>query len=185
MKTWRCLVSAGIVLAAGGWPGRASAVAEASPDPQSLVSAKASPEPMFGVGYHPGNFIGPLAFDFIVRPRPQVAIDVQVGYSSLVDDVHGVGIVPQLQGEFWPGWQTPYVGLVLLYEEVWSEGVTAASEGAGVTGGWQFRWHSGFGIILGGGALYMRDVTVRTARSGYHFAGGMYPTLEIGVRYFF
>ena len=147
-------VSLAIALAAGGWA-RAISMAETTPDVQLAVVEPPPREPIVGVGYHPGNFIGPLAFDVIVRPLPHVAVDVQAGYWSLENDVRGLGVAPQLQWEFRRAWRsTPYVGLGFRYEEVWSDGVKATSKGGFLVGGWQFRWQSGVGVLLGGGVLY-------------------------------
>ena len=75
-------------------------------------------EPLVGVGFHPGNFVGPLAFDVIMRPLPHVDFDVQVGYSTAVDGrVHGLAFVPALQWEWFRRWQTPYVGLAFRFEK--------------------------------------------------------------------
>jgi|SRR5579863_7616847 len=185
MTRWPCRVSVGIVLTACGWTGRASAAVETTADLQPAVSEAASTEPSFGVGYHPGNFIGPLAFDIILGPLRHVALDLQVGYWSLENNAHGLGVAPQLQWEFWRGWQTPYAGLLFRYEEVWSDGVTAASKGGAVTGGWQFRWRSGIGILVGAGVLYKTTVNINSPRTSYYSSGGTYGTYEIGVRYFF
>jgi len=80
MNRWRHLVSLGIVLAVAGGTMTASATGETTPDPQPAASATASREPVLGVGYHPGNFVGSLAFDLIVRPLRHFALDAQVGY---------------------------------------------------------------------------------------------------------
>lgn len=185
----RCLVSLGIVLAAGGWGvgAAAAAAAQTSPGPQAQVSEtkSAEPEPVFGVGYHPGNFIGPLAFDVIVRPLRHLAVDVQAGYWSQ-DRVEGLGVAPQVQWEFLRGWQTPYAGLAFRYEEVWSGGTSAASRGGALTGGWQFRWRSGLGVLVGAGALYKTAVNLDVPGTiAYYSSGGLSGTYEVGVRYFF
>ena len=76
-------------------------------------------------------------------------------------------------------------GLAFRYEEVWSDGVTAASKGAALTGGWQFRWRSGVGVLVGAGALYKSAVSVSSPRAAYYSSGGVSGTYEVGVRYFF
>ena len=137
------------------------------------------------MGYHPGNFIGPLAFDVIIRPLPHVAADLQAGYWSLENGVRGLAVAPQLQGKLLRGWQTPYVGLGFRYEEVWSDGVKAISKGGFLVGGWQFRWRSGFGVLVGVGVLYMTSVNLNSPTAGYYSSGGWSGTYEGGVRYFF
>ena len=185
MNMRRYWVSLAMALAAGGWAKNPFSMAEAAPDAR-LATVQATPrEPTVGVGYHPGNFIGPLAFDVIIRPLPHVAVDFQTGYWSVENDVHGLGVAPQLQWEFLRGWQTPYVGLGFRYAEVWSDVVRAASKGGFGIGGWQFRWQSGFGVLLGVGVLYMTSVHLNAPHASYYSSGGLSGTYEVGVRYFF
>lgn len=66
--------------------------------------------------------------------------------------MRALGIAPQLQWELLRGWQTPHEGLAFRYENVWSNGVTASSKGGFLVGGWQSRWQSGFGVLVGGGS---------------------------------
>jgi len=109
----------------------------------------------------------------ILRPLPHVAVDVQVGALSLDNGVHGLDVAPQLQWELLRAWQTPYMGLGFRYEEVWLDGVTATSKGGSLVGGWQFRWQSGFGVLVGGGALYRTPVTLNAPSAGYYSSGGL------------
>jgi hypothetical protein len=64
--------------------------------------------PLLGIGYHPGNFVGRLAFEVIVRPFAHFALDVQAG----TDDFSGqrAALAPQLQWEFFKRPSTPYLG---------------------------------------------------------------------------
>ena len=182
-STWirKNLISVGFGLAASTW---AVSAAGAAPDAPPAMAEQELREPAFGLGYHPGNFIGPLAFDVVVEPMSHVAFDLQVGYWRRDNGVRGLGLGPQVQWKFRRGWQTPYVGLVYRHEEVWADGVTASSKGGAVTAGWQFRWSSGFGVLLGAGILYQSAVTLEAPRAGYFSSGGTYGTYEIGVRYF-
>ena len=173
------------VLLIDGRPNSAIASAETTPEVQSANVETPRREPIVGLGYHPGNFIGPLAFDVIVCPWSHLAFDLQVGYWSLENDVHGLGIGPQLQWRFLRGWQTPYVATVFRYEEVWSDGVRADSKGGALIGGWQCRWQSGIGLLVGVGVLYMGPITLSSPAAGYYSSGGVYGTYEVGVRYFF
>jgi hypothetical protein len=181
----KCSISLVLALAVGGWAKTALSTTETAADVHPAMAEAAPREPIVGVGYHPGNFIGPLAFDVILRPLPHIAVDLQVSPWSLDDNVHKLGIAPQLQWEFRRGWQTPYVGLAFRYEEVWSGAVTASSKGGFLVGGWQWRWPSGFGVLVGGGVLYMTPVALNAPRVGYWSSGGLYGTYEVGVRYFF
>ena len=178
-------ISLVLALAAGGWAKTALTAVETAPDMHPAIAQAARREPIVGVGFHPGNFVGPLAFDVILRPLPHIAVDLQVGTWSLDNDVHALGVAPQLQWEFLRGGQTPYVGLAFRYEEVWSNGMTASSKGGFLVGGWQWRWQSGFGVLVGGGVLYKTPVALNAPRVGYESSGGLNGTYEVGVRYFF
>jgi len=185
-RTWWYGISLAVGLAAGGWARSAAAAAEATPELQSAIVEAPRREPIVGLGFHAGNFIGPLAFDVILRPLPHVALDVQAAPLSLDNGVRGLDVAPQLQWEFRRGWRsTPYAGLGFRYEEVWSDGVTATSKGGFLVGGWQFLWQSGVGVLLGGGVLYMTPVALNSPRAGYGSSGGWFGTYEVGLRYFF
>ena len=121
--------SVSLALAAGIWVSTTLSMAEAAPGVPPAMAEVAPREPILGVGYHPGNFVGPLAFDVILRALPHLAGDVQVGTWSLDNGVRALAVAPQLQWEFRRGWQTPHVGLGFRFEEVWSDGVTASSRG--------------------------------------------------------
>lgn len=142
-------------------------------------------EPVVGLGYHAGNFIGPLAFDIIVRPLPHIALDVQAGYSREGVTTGRLGLAPHLQWEFWRGPRTPYLGLAYRFEKVWVDEASATSTGGFLIGGWQMRWRSGLGILFGVGVLYKTAVNIRTASATYYSSGGFFGTYEIGLRYFF
>ena len=138
-----------------------------------------------GLGYHPGNFVGPVAFELVVAPMTHVAFDVQVGYWGLEDGIRGIGCAPQLQWKFLRGWQTPYAGVLYRHEEVWADGQRASSKGGAVTGGWQFQSRNGLGALVGVGVLYKSAVAFSSPRADYYSSGGTFGTYEIAVRYFF
>jgi hypothetical protein len=178
--------SLALALVVGGWATSSPSRADTTPEVQSAVVEAPQRDRIVGVGFHPGNFIGPLAFDVIIRPLPHIALDLQAGYWSSEIDAHGLAVAPQLQWEFWRGWRsTPYAGLAFRYEEDWLDGMRATSKGGFLVGGWQFRWRSGLGVLLGGGVLYMTSVALNTPRAGYWSSGGWFGTYEVGARYFF
>lgn len=175
-----------LALVIGGWGTSSPSRADTTPDVESAVVEAPPRDRIVGLGFHPGNFIGPLAFDVIIRPLPHIALDLQAGYWSSEIDAHGLTVAPQLQWEFWRVWRsTPYAGLAFRYEEDWLDGMRATSKGGFLVGGWQFRWRAGFGVLLGGGVLYMTSVTLNTPRAGYGSSGGWRGTYEVGARYFF
>jgi hypothetical protein len=186
MNRRRYGISLGMALAASGWAACSFAVAEATPELQSApIEAPPRDRPV-GLGYHPGNYVGPIAFDVIVRPLPHLAVDVQVGGLRLDNGVRGLQVAPELQWEFRRGWRsTPYAGLGFRYEEAWSDGMTATSKGGFLVAGWQFRWRSGFAVLLGGGVLYMTPISLNSPTAGYGSSGGWSGTYEVGARYFF
>jgi len=186
MSMRRNRVSLAIAVAAGGFATDVCAAADATPEAQLATVAAPPRDRIVGVGYHLGNFIGPLAFDVILRPLPHIAVDVQAGFSSSEMGVHTLAVAPQLQWELRRGWRsTPYLGLGYRYEEDRLDGVTATSKGGFLVGGWQFRWQSGFAVLVGGGVLYMTPLTLNTPVGSTWSSGGWFGTYEGGVRYFF
>jgi hypothetical protein len=187
MNWRRYWVSLAFALAAGGWAKRSFAVvSEATPEVQSAMVAAPPRDRIVGVGFHPGNFVGPVAFDVIVRPLPHIAFDVQAATSSSDLGVRTLQVAPELQWEFRRGWRsTPYAGLGYRYEDDRLDGMTATSKGGFLVGGWQFRWRSGFGVLVGGGVLYKTPLTLNTPVASTWSSGGWSGTYEVGARYFF
>jgi hypothetical protein len=185
MNRRRYLSALAIALAAGGWAKNAFSMSETTPEVQLANAETPRQDPILGVGYHPGNFIGPVAFDVILRPLPHVALDLQVGTMSLENDMHGLAVAPELQWELRSGWRsTPYAGLGFRYEEDWSDGVKATGKGGLLVGGWQFRWQSGFAVLVGGGVLSRTPVTLNTPVASYWSSGGWSGTNEVGCDIF-
>jgi hypothetical protein len=151
---------------------------------QSLHKEADSREPVIGLGYHPGNFIGPFAFDIVVRALPHVTLDLQAGYSR-ERPANRLGVAPHIQWEFRRGLHTPYLGIAFRYERVWLDRDAVASTGGCLIGGWQVRWQSGLGLLFGVGVLYKTPVNITTTAGGYYDSGGLFGTYEIGIRYFF
>jgi hypothetical protein len=71
-------------------------MAETTPELQSTIVRAPPRDRIAGVGYHAGNFIGPLALDVILRPLPHLALDVQAGVSSSEIGVRTRAVAPQL-----------------------------------------------------------------------------------------
>src|SRR3954463_13513579 len=101
-------------------------------------------DPIFGVGLHPGNYLGPLAFEVILRPVRHVALNVQAWTEDL--STRRIAVAPEIQWEVQTGPSTPYVGLLFRYERDAAEAQQASSRGGGMTAGWQWRWPSGLGL---------------------------------------
>ena len=71
--------SVSLALAAGIWASTTLSMAETAPGVDPAMAEVAPREPILGIGYHPGNFVGPLAFEVILRALPHIAGDVQMG----------------------------------------------------------------------------------------------------------
>ena len=157
--------------------------AEGMTPTQGQTTVNEPRSPLLGIGYHPGHFVGPLAFDIIVRPLPHLALDLQAGTGDFSG--HRVALAPQIQWEIFKRPSTPYLGAVFRYERYTQSGQHAESTGGALTAGWQWRWQSGLGLLLGIGVLYRTPVDFRTPTLQIYSAGGWGGTYEIGLRYFF
>ena len=89
--------SLALSLAIGGWVTSSISRADTTPEVQSTIVEAPQRDRIVGVGRHAGNFVGPLAFDVIIRPLPHIAVDLQTGYWSSEIGAHGRAFAPQLQ----------------------------------------------------------------------------------------
>jgi hypothetical protein len=127
--------------------------------------------------------------DIIVSPVPHLALDLQAStfsVSSPSGTARGYGLAPAVHLYLRePGVSTPYVAVGYLYGHLDLDNVTASLNGYFVNAGWEWKWTSGFAIILGGGASYFASVTATDGVTTIHEDGGVHFNLELGLRFMF
>jgi hypothetical protein len=155
-------------------------------------------ERKLGVGYKVGNGIGFAGGDLIYRAFPHVGFDLQINYFGAKDSLangspvtySGVGLAPAVHAQLRPIGHTPYLAVGAIYARLAAhhEGDTITGTGAGffVNAGYEWRFASGVGVLLGAGVGDLVSM---------HFAGpsasadmnpnDVYFNIEGGVRYFF
>ena len=140
-----------------------------------------------GIGYKVGNGLGFLGADMIVSPAPHVALDFQVSVFSVqtpTRSANGFGLAPMLQGFFYdPPRSSGYVSLGFLYASASLQNAHASVTGIAANLGYEWRWESGFAILLGGGVAVLQDATATDGPSTVRINGGFHPNLEFGIRY--
>jgi|SRR5450631_703383 len=150
------------------------------------------PHPV-GVGYKIGNGIGFVGADLVLRLVPHVVFDLQANYVSLTEPVYGgasqtvtgYGLAPMVQFQLKPIGHTPYLGVGMVYVHESLNGVTASATGLLVNAGYEWRFASGVGVLLGGGIAYVGKISATDGTTTIEQSGGLIPNLEIGVRYYF
>ena len=145
------------------------------------------PERLLGIGFKIGNGLGFTGADIIIVPANHLGFDLQANYFSVATPsgtARGFGFAPAVQFRFRSGMvSTPYIGLGYVYAQVALEDVVASASGVFLNGGYQWRWSSGFGLLLGGGVGYLAGVHATDGRTRVDVEGGPYPNLEFSVRY--
>jgi hypothetical protein len=150
----------------------------------------------FGIGYKIGNGIGVVGGDVIVRAVPYVALDLQANYLSISQSEQGAGttvtasgygFAPTVQGQLKPVGHTPYVGLGFAYAHLTLGGTSGSVSALLVNAGYEWRWASGVGVLIGGGIQDIGSVHLVSAdgSSSISEAGGVHFNLEAGLRYYF
>ena len=146
-----------------------------------------------GVGYKIGNGLGFTGVDVVARYIPYVSIDFQANYvfASVAQpdgttlSASGFGVAPTVQGHLFPVGHTPYLGLGLVYIRMSADGVTASGPGFLANLGYEWRFASGVGILVGAGMDYLGTVSATNGTTTVSEKGGPLFNLEAGVRYFF
>jgi hypothetical protein len=144
------------------------------------------PEKKLGVGYKIGNGLGLVGADVIVAPVEHLAFDLQINYLS-VGRATGTGFATAVQGRFKGGQEsTPYLGLGWVHASLDLGDQTGSASGFFANAGYEWRWSSGLGIILGGGLCHLGTITVVDS-SGFEATekGGWLLNLEAGLRFMF
>jgi hypothetical protein len=147
-----------------------------------------------GVGYKIGNGIGFLGADVIVRAIPYVAFDLQANYlSESVDDgsgttgtATGYGFAPTVQLQLKPVGHTPYLGVGFAYVHLSLGDVTGSASALLANLGYEWRFASGVGVLLGGGIADIGSISAMGADGRtISESGGLHFNIEASVRYYF
>jgi len=143
----------------------------------------------FGIGYKIGNGLGFVGGDVIVSPAPHLVFDLQANTfsaSTSSGTATGYGLAPAVQGYLRePGVSTPYFSAGYLYATLALNGVTASLKGFFVNAGYEWKWTSGFGILLGGGVAYFASLKATDGFTTIEENGGAHFNLEVGFRFMF
>jgi hypothetical protein len=151
------------------------------------VAAEETQSHWVAVGYKVGNGLGFVGGDLIVR-LPHVELDLHAAYSS--DSLGtvtatGYGLAPVAHLQLKAVGHTPYLGLGLIYSHATLEGMSGSSSGPLFTAGYNWRWASNFGVLVGGGIARLSGMTLSNGLVTYGVEEGVRPVLEAAVRYYF
>jgi hypothetical protein len=142
-----------------------------------------------GLGYKIGNGLGFVGGDLIISPAPHLVFDLQANTFSAnttSGTATGYGLAPAVQGYLRePGVSTPYFSLGYLYATLALSGVTASLHGFFLNAGYEWKWTSGFGILLGGGVAYFASLKATDGVTTIEQSGGAHFNLEVGFRFMF
>lgn len=157
-----------------------------------LVRAEETEHRSVGVGYKIGNGIGFLGADVLLRLIPHVVFDLQANYLSLSESVYGAsqtvtgyGLAPTVQFQLKPIGHTPYLGIGMVYVHESLNEVTASAMGLLVNAGYEWRFASGVGVLVGGGIDEVGTLSATNGTTTIKQSGGLLFNLESGVRYYF
>ena len=149
------------------------------------------PHPV-GVGYKVGNGLGVIGADVLLRLVPHVVFDLQANYVSVAESVYGAsqtvtgyGLAPTVQFQLKPIGHTPYLGIGMVYVHESLNNVTASATGLLINAGYEWRFASGVGVLVGGGIDDLGKVSATNGTTTISQPGGVLFNLEIGVRYYF
>ena len=142
---------------------------------------------LVGVGYKIGNGLGFLGGDVIVRALPHVALGsagkLLFGVGHELGERLRPGPDPAVPMD--PGWPhaLPGAGLPLCASLVGR--CSASASGVLLNAGYEWRFASGVGILLGGGAAYLGNIQATNGIDTLTRAGGWHFNIEAGLRYYF
>jgi hypothetical protein len=152
------------------------------------ASAEETAPHVIGAGYKIGNGVGFMGADIVAR-LPHLSVDLQANYLSAGEPggqtATGWAIAPTLDAQLRSVGHTPYIGVGLVYLHLSLEGVTATATGYLFNAGYEWRFDSGIGILVGGGFAYVPKVQATNGTTTISENIGFAPNLEAGVRYFF
>jgi hypothetical protein len=163
------------------------------PPPPPSGPPPVTPEKHLGIGYKIGNGVGFVGGDVVIAPVPHLALDLQANYlSAQVSDgfssrtATGWAVAPSVQGRLYSGQvNTPYVGLGFVHLALTLDNVTANVNGFFMNLGWEWRWDSGLGILLGGGFAHVTSAHATDGVTSISRGSATMPNLEVGLRYMF
>ena len=139
-----------------------------------------------GVGYKIGNGIGFAGGDIVLRLLPHVVFDLQASYASS-SGLTGYGLAPTVQLQLNEVGHTPYISAGVQHARLSDETRGAYATGFVANAGYEWRFASGVGVIVGGGIQDLGPIhgTKGTAAPSESYKTGPRLNLEAGVRYFF
>lgn len=168
-------------------PGYYPSAPAARPPAVEVRGEQPAPVRTLGVGYKIGNGVGFVGGDIVINPIDHLSIDLQANYASIGTSrgtATGFALVPGLQGHLRGGQRSgPYLGAALIYLKMGVDGDSVSATGMAFNVGWEWKWNSGLGIILGCGVGHIMNVS---ASNGVEYNGKttMF-NLEAGIRYMF
>ena len=71
------------------------------------------------------------------------------------------------------------------YSDGSQQNITASVSGYAANVGYEWKWSSGFGILLGGGVAVLGKATATDGVNTVSISGGVHPNLELGLRFLF
>jgi hypothetical protein len=137
-----------------------------------------------GVGYKIGNGIGFAGGDVVLRLIPHVVFDLQASYAS-AGGMTGYGLAPTVQLQLNELGHTPYLGAGIQHANLSDEYRGGYATGFVVNAGYEWRFASGVGVLVGGGIQDLGTLHVTKGTATGTASGGAHLNLEAGVRYFF
>jgi hypothetical protein len=143
-----------------------------------------------GVGFKIGNGMGFVGGDILISPIPHLTLDLQASYLSTGVNgggtASGYGLAPTIQGHLFSGQRSsPYVGVGLLYATLTLDNVTASASGVVGNIGYEWRWTSGLGILLGAGLGHLGTIHATDGVTTIDSPGSTHFNIEAGLRYMF
>ena len=122
-----------------------------------------------------------------------MVFDLQANYVSVSETVYGgssqtvsgYGLAPTVQFQLKPIGHTPYLGIGMVYVHESLDGVTASATGLLINAGYEWRFASRVGVLVGGGIDDVGKLSATNGTTTIEQSGGVIFNLESGVRYYF
>ena len=95
-----------------------------------------------------------------------------------------MGLAPMLQVYFNdPGQSTLYLGVGWIHASASLQNINASVSGFAANIGYEWKWQSGFGVLLGGGVAILGNATATDGTNTVSISGGVHPNLEVSFRF--